>query len=98
MSRADLRRRIAESPQLSEAWAGHLASEVQRARLHAEILSLKTVADRLDAWIAWNGAPPVKGRGAFVAMEIGITPEALYREMAKRRSSGAPQPSGVAGP
>ncbi|MGO9741354.1 MAG: Crp/Fnr family transcriptional regulator [Roseiarcus sp.] len=85
VSRANLRGRIAESPQLSEAWADHLASEVQRARLHAEILSLRTVAERLEAWIAWNGAPPAKGRGALVAMEIGVTPEALYREMAKRR-------------
>ena len=98
VSRAELRSRIAESPQLSEAWADHLASEVQRARLHAEILSLKTVAERLDAWIAWNGAPPAKGRGALVAMEIGITPEALYRECAKGRRTEAPRPRGLAEP
>jgi CRP/FNR family transcriptional regulator, dissimilatory nitrate respiration regulator len=86
IARSELRRRIAEDPEFSEAWADHLAQEVQRARLHAEILSLKTVSERLDAWVAWSGAPPSKGRGAVVAMAIGVTPEALYREMAKRRS------------
>ena len=86
VSRAELRRRIADSPDLSEAWSGYLAQEVQRARLHAEILSLRTVADRLDAWITCHGAPPAKGGAAAVALEIGVSHEALYREAAKRRA------------
>jgi hypothetical protein len=70
---------------LCEAWARHLAHEVQKARLHAEILSLKTVAARIDSWTDWHGALPEKGRWVTVAQQIGVSPEALYREMAKRR-------------
>ena len=66
-------------------WARHLAHEVQRARLHAEILSLKTVAARLSAWLFWNGALPEKGQWHRIADEIGVTPEAFYRELAKRK-------------
>jgi CRP-like cAMP-binding protein len=64
----------------------HLALEVQRARARAEIVSLKTVSLRLDAWLALNheGMPP-RGRWREIAAEIGVSPEALYRELAKRR-------------
>jgi CRP-like cAMP-binding protein len=85
VSRNDLRRALAESPDLSEAWASHLAHGVQRARLQAEILSLKTVAARLSAWIAWNGSLPARGQWSLLAQEIGVSPEALYREIANRR-------------
>ncbi len=83
--RDELRYRLAENPEFSQAWARHLAHEVQRARLHAEILSLKSVKARLSAWIAWNGALPRKGLWSNVANEIGVSPEALYREIAKRQ-------------
>src|SRR5262249_2159406 len=42
---------LARDPNLARAWAEHLAREVQAARLRAEILSLRTVAERLDAWV-----------------------------------------------
>ena len=84
VARKDLRRRLEENPALSEIWARHLAHEVQRARLHAEILSLKTVAARLNAWLAWNGDLPEKGGRRRIADEIGVSSEALYRELAKR--------------
>lgn len=81
--------RLRSTPEFAEAWARHLAHELQAARLQAEILSLKTVARRLDAWIAWRGGTlPRKGEWQRIASEIGVTPEALYREIAKRRSSG----------
>jgi CRP/FNR family transcriptional regulator, dissimilatory nitrate respiration regulator len=85
ISRTDVRRALVERPDLSEAWAGYLAQEVQRARLHAEILSLRTVAARLGAWIAWNGSFPAKGQWSLIAQQIGVSPEALYRELAHRR-------------
>jgi CRP/FNR family transcriptional regulator, dissimilatory nitrate respiration regulator len=50
------------------------------------VRSLKTVAARVDAWMSLNDRPlPPKGRQ--VAAEIGVTPEALYRELADRRQS-----------
>lgn len=87
------RRRLASAfvvdRDLAQAWARHLAGEVQRTRAVAEILSLKTVAERLDAWLALNdGATPThKGRWNQIAAEIGVTPEALYRELARRRGA-----------
>jgi CRP-like cAMP-binding protein len=80
---------LKENPALAEAWMQHLAREVQGARLHAEILALKTVAARLDAWLAWHGALPDKGYWATMAQQIGVSPEALYRELAKRRAAPA---------
>jgi CRP-like cAMP-binding protein len=51
-------------------------------------LSLRTVTARVDAWVALNhGALPPKGQWRQVASEIGITPEALYRELARRRQT-----------
>jgi CRP-like cAMP-binding protein len=85
VTRAALLHAISESPDLQRAWTGYLAHEVQRARLQAEILSIKTVTARLNAWCAWHGALPVKGQWANIAKEIGVSPEALYREIAQRR-------------
>jgi CRP-like cAMP-binding protein len=77
---------LTREPELAHAWTHHLALEVQRARAHAEMLSLKTVSARVDAWMMLNDGPlPPKGRWRQVAAEIGVTPEALYRELARRR-------------
>ena len=85
-AKASFAKLLVKSHELSNVWAGYLAQELQRARLRSEILSLKTVAQRLDAWIAWNGGrSPKKGEWRFVANQIGISPEALYREIATRR-------------
>jgi CRP-like cAMP-binding protein len=81
-----IRTALRNDPALAAAFIRHLAQEVQRARAQAETLSLKTVAERLDAWTTLNdGSPPPKGRWRQVASEIGVTPEALYRELARRR-------------
>ena len=85
IAKADLIRRLVSNPAFALAWTRRLAHEVQRARLQAEILSIKTVADRLDAWLAWHGSIPTKGDWIVLAGEIGVSPEALYRELSKRR-------------
>lgn len=86
---AILRARLAASPAQAAAFAAHLAREVQAARLRAEILGIKTVGERLDAWLAWQqGRLPVRGGWVLLAAELGVTPEALYRELAKRRRVG----------
>ena len=73
-------------PGFAEAWSLQLAHELQATRLRAEILSLRTVAERVDAWLAWNGGSlPPRGTWKTVASEIGTSPEALYRELARRR-------------
>jgi CRP-like cAMP-binding protein len=85
-AKASLKKLLAKSPEFSNFWASYLAQELQRSRLRSEILSLRTVSERLDAWIAWNGGSfPEKGEWKLVANQLGISPEALYREIAKRR-------------
>ena len=84
VSRAVLRRKFEADPAFARAWAVHLASEIRTARQRAEILSLRTVAERLSAWIDTNGSLPPKGEWKHLAQEIGTSPEALYRELAKQ--------------
>ena len=70
---------------MAAAWAAHLAHAVQNARMRAEIRSLRGVAARLEAWLATGRALPPHGQLQDLAGEIGVTREALYRELAKRR-------------
>jgi CRP-like cAMP-binding protein len=87
MPLAAIRTALSTDFKLALAFARGLSYEVQRARAHAEILTLRTVAERVDAWIALNdGSLPPKGRWRHIASDIGVTPEALYRELADRRS------------
>jgi len=86
ISVADTCKLLRDSGVFAEMFALHLARQVQNMRARAEILSLKTVARRLDAWLMWNECQlPPKGRWKELAFEIGVSPEALYREIAKRR-------------
>ena len=85
-SRADVQALIANNQQAATAFAAHLGREVREARMRAEILSLKRVSERLDAWLIWNDNALInKGKWHQVAKEIGVSPEALYRELARRR-------------
>lgn len=86
ISRSKMKALFENNVEFASAWAGQLADEVRNARLRAEILSLKTVSERLDAWIANAGSLPAKGSWKAVAQEIGISAEALYREIASRKA------------
>lgn len=85
ISRLAMRRLFENDQAFATAWASHLADEVRSARLRAEVLALKTVAERLSAWTAAQGKFPPKGTWKSVAQDIGTSPEALYREIARRR-------------
>lgn len=76
---------LRQDPALAEAWAAHLARSVQAARLRAEIRSLRKVSERVDAWLGEGRALPDRGRWQDLAAELGVTREALYRELARRR-------------
>ena len=81
-----VRSALCDDPEFAEAWMSHLAREVQNARFRSEMLSLPTVSGRLDAWTAWHdGRLPDRGQWRSLASELGVSPEALYRELAKRR-------------
>lgn len=72
-------------PELAQHWSSYLAREVQQARFRSELLSLKTVAARLDTWLNWQGQIlPAKGEWKTLAEQLGVSAEALYRELARR--------------
>lgn len=80
--------RLASNRSWAENWAASLSHSVQRARLNTEVRSLKKVSDRLDFWLAINSGLSPERRTKDIAAEIGVSPEALYRELSKRRLEG----------
>jgi len=85
---AEIRALINRDKEAALAYATHLASEVRTARLRAEIISLKRVRDRLDAWLAWHDQGlPDKGGWHHLARELNVTAEALYREFSRRNKA-----------
>ncbi len=60
--------------------------EVQGLRSRVEVMRLKTLRARLDAYIDLFGKPK-RGEWVRIADWIGVTPEALYRELAARRKA-----------
>jgi CRP-like cAMP-binding protein len=85
IDRGRFRSALLSVERLADAWNHYLAREVQATRLRAEILSLRKVAARLDAWLSLHaGKLPEKGEWKILATQIGVTPEALYRELARR--------------
>jgi len=84
--KADVQKLQQEDPEWLRGFAAHLASEVQRTRARAQLLSLRRVDARLDAWLTLNGGTlPERGRWHDLAAELAVTPEALYRELSRRR-------------
>lgn len=77
-----------DKPELAWSWSAMLACSVQAARVRAETRSLPKVAERLDAWLNEGHSLPDKGHWQDVAAELGVTREALYRELARRRKGG----------
>lgn len=86
VQKQEFRAALERDPALAQVWAMHLAQGVQAARFRAELRTLPRVADRLEAWLAEGNSLPEKGRWQDVAAELGITREALYRELARRRT------------
>lgn len=79
---------LAASPAMAHAWSAHLAQLLQTARQHSEIMRLNRVCDRVDAWMALNGGElPPKGQWKGLAAQIGVSVEALYRDLGARNVS-----------
>lgn len=85
LPRQVFRMRLQTDPGLAERWMQNLARTVQAARVRAEIRSLPKVAERLDAWLDEGHMLPEKGSWQNLAAELGVSREALYRELARRR-------------
>lgn len=61
------------------------ASEVQALRARVEVLRLRRLSERLDAYLDLHGLPG-HGNWVKVAEWIGVSAPALYRELARRRA------------
>lgn len=85
--RAELLRRLRSDVDLAELWLRHLSRQLQQARFQCEILALNRVGERLDLWLDGNGALPPRGEWTALARQLGVTREALYREIARRRDA-----------
>lgn len=72
-------------PALALTLIERLSRELRDARARAERLTLRTVDERLEAWESAFGPKSDGLAWARVAEEIGVSPEALYRALAKRR-------------
>ena len=75
---------LQKSPKAALGLIETSAREVQAQRARIEILRLRRVSDRLDAWLDLFGEP-AKGGWVRVADGIGVSQPALYRELARRR-------------
>ena len=85
-SRSDLLAALEARPAFAVSLAGHLAAELMAMRSRSELAAIRKVSERLDAWMALNDCrPPSRGRLRHLADELGVTPEALYRELSRRR-------------
>jgi CRP-like cAMP-binding protein len=82
--RAAFRSALRERPTAALSLIETHAKEVQSQRARIEILRLRRVSDRLDAWLELYDEPPM-GEWIRVADQIGVSPPALYRELARRR-------------
>ena len=77
---------LSKDAECAKDWAGELARGLHSARRRAEIRSLRTVSERLDAWLETGGTIPEKGCWQDLAAELGVSREALYRELSSRRA------------
>ncbi|MDA8870071.1 Crp/Fnr family transcriptional regulator [Rhizobiaceae bacterium] len=84
LDRTSFRTALQAEPDVLLSLLAQQASEVQRHRTRIEIIRMRRLSDRLDAWLELHG-PPAQGGWKAVADTIGVSPAALYRELAKRR-------------
>ena len=87
VSKGTLLRHLRDAPEMMMALLARASHEVQRQRARVEILRLRRLSDRLDAWLDLHGCPEAGG-WVGVAEAIGVSPPALYRELARRRRAG----------
>ena len=85
VSTTEFQQKLAANANLQYVWAKALAHELQAARMNAEVRTLRTVAEKVDVWLESNKLLPPKGELQVLAQVLGVTLEALYRELAKRR-------------
>lgn len=68
----DFKRALSDDRQLAEQWEARLSRAVQAARVRAEIRSLRTVSERVDAWLgSVENSLPIMGTGNISQRNLG---------------------------
>lgn len=87
-----VRHALLADPAFAMRWIGMLNKELKRLRAQCERLSLKGVRDRLLHLIeseGHDGRLPLGAGLKSIALELGVTHEALYRTVAGMEEQGA---------
>ena len=87
----ELRAAIERDAQVRWAWISMLATEVRRQRSNVERMALKSVRGRLLHFLAMEGEGGkvhLRGTKRELAVDLGITHEALYRTIAALKREG----------
>ena len=87
-----VRSALLADPAFAMRWMGMLNKELKRLRAQCERLSLKSVRDRLLHLIESEGQVGRLPLGAglkSIALELGVTHEALYRTVAEMEKQGS---------
>lgn len=90
-ARAGLLDAMRESAELALWWAQRLAEQLRAARLRCERLSLHSAAERVVHAIETEGVDGVlalQSTRRHWAEELALTPEALYRSLARLQRDG----------
>lgn len=86
-----VRQALLADPAFAMRWVGMLNKELKRLRAQCERLSLKGVSDRLLHLIESEGQCGKLPLGAglkSIALELGVSHEALYRTVAEMEKKG----------
>jgi len=86
-----VRHALLTDPAFAMRWMGMLNKELKRLRAQCERLSLKGVRDRLLHLIeseGLSGRLPLGAGLKSIALELGVTHEALYRTVAEMEKKG----------
>jgi CRP-like cAMP-binding protein len=85
-----LRQAIDVDPAARWAWISQLGTQMRRDRLRLERLGLRTLPERLRHLVltegSGNGEYVLRGTRMQLAVDLGVTHEALYRTLARLRA------------
>ncbi|MEY2653746.1 MAG: hypothetical protein RLZZ524_774 [Pseudomonadota bacterium] len=84
---------LAEDPGVMQAWVAILSSQLRRARSRVERLCLRSAAERIEHLLLCEGSGPAciyrpGGSLKELAVDLGLTHEALYRTLANMVRDG----------
>jgi CRP-like cAMP-binding protein len=87
-----LRQAIDDDPVARWAWISQLGTQMRRDRLRLERLGLRTLPERLRHLVLTEGSGDgeylLRGTRMQLAVDLGVTHEALYRTLARLQAAG----------